>query len=82
MEDVRAASLADKERLLCIFSTYHTQAQPSWLQFGTGANVFVYLSRLASAAEQGFLKIQSYVINLLIDDINKALKLLDTNGNM
>ena len=80
MEDVRAASLAEKERLLRIFSTYHSQDHPSWVQFGNSKDVFVYLSRLASAAEQGFLKIQSYVINLLIDDINKAVKSLDTHG--
>ncbi len=81
MEDVRAASLSHKERLLRIFSTYHTSDQPSWIQFGGKmANPFIYLSRLASAAEQGFLKIQSYVINLLIDDITEALKPLDING--
>ena len=81
MEDVRAASLANKERLLRIFSTYHTSDQPAWIQFGGKmANPFVYLSRLASAAEQGFLKIQSYVINLLIDDITKALKPIDAIG--
>lgn len=80
MDDVRAASMARKERLLRIFSNYHTADNPSWVQFGTVAKPFVYLSRLASAAEQGFLKIQSYVINLLVDDINSRLKLLDTHG--
>ena len=80
MDDVRAASMSRKERLLRIFSTYHTPDSPSWVQFGTVNKPFVYLSRLASAAEQGFLKIQSYVINLLIDDINERLKSIDTNG--
>ena len=80
MQDVRAESLSEKERLLRIFSTYHTHRQPSWIQFGDKASVFIYLSRLASAAEQGFLKIQSYVINLLIDDINHSLQLIDTHG--
>jgi hypothetical protein len=81
MEDVRAASLSEKERLLRVFSTYHTEHEPSWVQFGDKASVFLYLSRLASAAEQGFLKIQSYVINLLLEDINSTLaKLSTTNG--
>ncbi len=80
MEDVRAASMSEKERLLRIFFTYHSQDHPSWMQFGNSKDVFVCLSRLASAAEQGFLKIQSCVINLLIDDINKAVQSLDTHG--
>ena len=80
MKDGRAATLSEKERLLRIFTTYHTQDQPSWLHFGNSTNVFVFLSKLASAAEQAFLKIQTYVINLLIDDINKEVKYLDTHG--
>jgi hypothetical protein len=80
MEDVRAAVLVEKQRLLRIFSSCHTDNEPGWIQFGDKAHVFIYLSRLASAAEQGFLKIQSFVINLLIDDINKALKPLDSHG--
>jgi hypothetical protein len=81
MEDVRAASLSEKERLPRVFSTYHTEQEPSWMQFGDKASVFLCLSRLASAAEQGFLKIQSCVINLLLEDINSTLgKLSTTNG--
>ncbi len=74
MEDVRAASLSEKERLLRVFSTYHTEHEPSWVQFGDKASVFLCLSRLASAAEQGFLKIQSCVVNLLLEDINSTLE--------
>jgi hypothetical protein len=51
MEDVRAASLAKKKRLLRIFSTCHTGDEPGWMQFGDKASVFIYLSRLASATE-------------------------------
>jgi hypothetical protein len=79
MQDVRAGALFSKERLLRIFSTNHTEDSPSWIQFGDKGSVYLYLSRLASAAEQGFLKIQSYIINLLIDDINKLLSVLGTH---
>lgn len=80
MEDVRAGALFAKERLLRIFSTNHTHEVPSWIQFGDKGSVYLYFSRLASAAEQSWLKISSYVINLLIDTINSKLKLLDTYG--
>jgi hypothetical protein len=52
MQDVRWGSLLE-ERLL--FSQPTTPEVASWIQFGTRA-VFIFLSRLASAAEQGFLK--------------------------
>jgi hypothetical protein len=44
-----------------IFSTNHREDSPSWIQFGEF--IFIYPD-LPSAAEQGFLKIQSYIINL------------------
>ena len=81
MEDVRATALHNKNRLLRIFSNNHSVEHPSWIQFGGKSHPFIYLSRRASAAEEGFLRIQSYVINLLIGDINEKLKVLETEGN-
>ena len=81
MEDVRATAFNKKKRLLRIFSKNHSAEHPSWIQFGGKSHPFIYLSRCASAAEQGFLRIQSYIINLLIGDINEKLKVLDTEGN-
>jgi hypothetical protein len=43
------------------------------MQFGKKSGVYLYLSQRASAAEEGWLKIVSFVVNLLIDDINKRL---------
>jgi hypothetical protein len=73
MDDARASSLNSKERKLRIFSIAHTFDQPTWLQFGEKRNVYLYLSQKASAAEEGWLSISSYVINLLINFINDRL---------
>jgi hypothetical protein len=73
MDDVRAKTLNDKERRLRIFSMDHTFEKPSWLQFGVKKNVYLYLSQKASAAEEGWMKIATYTINLLIQYINKKL---------
>jgi hypothetical protein len=73
MDDARAFSLNSKERKLRIFLIAHTFDQPSWLQFGEKRNVYLYLSQKASAAEEGWLSISSYVINLLINFINDML---------
>ena len=43
------------------------------MQFGKKKGVYLYLSQRASAAEEGWLTIVSYIVNLLIDDINKRL---------
>jgi hypothetical protein len=80
MEDVRAGTLFAKERLLRIFSTNHTNEVPAWVQFGEKGSTYLYFSRLASSAEQSWLKISSYIINLLIDTINKKLDELNTFG--
>jgi hypothetical protein len=80
LEDVRAGSLSEKERRLRIFSIIHTEDHPSWIQFGDKGSVYLYFSRLASSAEQSWLKICSYITNLLIDDINNRLKSVDTHG--
>ena len=70
MKDERAEKLNNKDRLLRIFSTNHVFENPTWLQFGEKKNVYLYLSQRATAAEEGWLTIASYVINLLIDFIN------------
>ena len=79
MDDVRAKAMNDKERMLRVFSTDHTHHKPTWLQFGDAASVHLYLSQRASAAEEGWLVIANYVINLLISYINKQLE-LDNKG--
>lgn len=74
MADKRAQTLSDKERLLRIFSAIHQFDDPSWIQFGEHKNVYLYLSQAASTAEQGWLTIASFVINLLIENINTRLR--------
>jgi hypothetical protein len=73
MEDVRAKIMNAKERMLRIFSTDHTFHNPTWLQFGSHEKIYLYLSQRASTAEEGWLTIANYVINLLIDYINHRL---------
>jgi hypothetical protein len=73
MDDRRAKLQNDKDRLLRVFSNYHTFQQPTWLQFGEKKNVYLYLSQRASAAEEGWLKIASYLIELEVDYINSSL---------
>jgi hypothetical protein len=73
MEDVRAKIMNAKERMLRIFSTDHTFKNPTWLQFGSKEKIYLYLSQRASTAEEGWLTIANYVINLLIDFINLRL---------
>jgi hypothetical protein len=73
MVDERALKKNNKERCLRIFSLDHDFANPTWMQFGKKSGVYLYLSQRASAAEQSWLTIVSYVVNLLIDDINTRL---------
>ena len=73
MVDERARTRNNKERYLRVFSAIHDFKNPTWLQFGKKNGVYLYLSERATAAEEGWLRIVSYVINLLIDDINKRL---------
>jgi hypothetical protein len=73
MVDERAQIKNNKERYLRIFSVDHDFENPTWMQFGKTNNVYLYLSQRASAAEESWLKIISYVVNLLIDDINRRL---------
>ena len=73
MVDERAQKKSNKERYLRIFSILHDFENPTWMQFGKKKEVYLYLSQRASAAEEGWLTIVSYIVNLLIDDINKRL---------
>jgi hypothetical protein len=73
MDDRRAKLQNDKDRLLRVFSNYHSFQQPTWLLFGETKNVYLYLSQRASVAEEGWLKIASYLIKLEIDYINSSL---------
>jgi hypothetical protein len=63
----------DKERLLRVYSNYHSFHVPTWLQFGEQKDVYLYLSQCASAAEEGWLKIADFIIKLEIDHINSFL---------
>ena len=61
--------------MLRTFSLDHTHDKPTWMQFGEAANVYLYLSqRRASAAEEEWVVIANYVVNLLIKFINKHLE--------
>jgi hypothetical protein len=73
MADERALKKNNKERFLRIFASNHDFENPTWMQFGKKSGVYLYLSQRASAAEQSWLTIVSYIVNLLIDDINKRL---------
>jgi hypothetical protein len=73
MVDERAKQKNSKERYLRIFSATHDFENPTWMQFGKSKGVYLYMSQRASAAEEGWLKIVSFIVNLLIDDINKRL---------
>ena len=73
MVDERAQKKNNKQRCLRIFSAVHDFENPTWMQFGKKKGVYLYLSQRASAAEEGWLTIVSYIVNLLIDDINKRL---------
>ena len=76
MTDVRARDMNEKERLLRIFSAEHTFNEPTWLQFGESKSPHLYLSQRASVAEESWLKISSYITNLLIGSINQRLNVL------
>jgi hypothetical protein len=76
MADFRALAMHGKERLLRIVAANHTYNEPTWLQFGEAKSVHLYLSQRASVAEESWLKISSYIINLLIGSINQQLNVL------
>jgi hypothetical protein len=76
MTDVRALAMNGKERILRIFSANHTYHDPTWLQFGEKKSAHLYLSQRATVADESWLKISSYITNLLIGTINQRLNVL------
>jgi hypothetical protein len=73
MTDMKAKLGNDKDRLMRIYSVHHTFDDPTWIQYGETKNVYMFLSQRASAAEEGWLTIASYIINLLVNCINDKL---------
>jgi hypothetical protein len=45
-----------------------------WLQFGDTSDVYLYFSKKASAAEEKWLSIVNFVMNLLVDFVNEGIK--------
>jgi hypothetical protein len=72
MQDIRSAH--KKDRKLRVASIHHVSNQPIWLQFGSGDSAYLYLSRAASAAEEKWLIIVNYVMNLLVQFVNTSIE--------
>jgi hypothetical protein len=62
-----------KDRIIRVASMDHVDTKPTWLQFGD-SNVYLYLSQRASAAEEKWLSIVNYMMNLLVDFVNARIK--------
>jgi hypothetical protein len=45
-----------------------------WLQFGDTSGVYLYLSQKASAAKEKWLYIVNFVLNLMVDFVNRSIK--------
>jgi len=63
-----------KERKIRVASPDHVDTKPVWLQFGDTADVYLYLSQKASVAEEKWLSIVNFVMNLLVEFVNKRIK--------
>ena len=63
-----------KERKIRVASMDHVDTKPTWLQFGDSVDVYLYLSQKASAAEEKWLFIVNYVMNLLVGMVNSRVK--------
>ena len=63
-----------KERKIRVASMDHVDTKPTWLQFGDSVDVYLYLSQKASAAEEKWLFIVNYVMNLLVEMVNSRVK--------
>ena len=72
MKDER--SQHKKERKIRVASIDHVDTKPTWLQFGDTSNIYLYLSQKASAAEEKWLFIVNFVMNLLVDMVNSRVK--------
>jgi hypothetical protein len=71
MKDER--SRHKKDRKIRVASLDHIDTKPIWLQFGD-TDVYLYLSQKASAAEEKWLFIVNFVMNLLVDFANDRIK--------
>ena len=72
MRDERSSR--KKNRKIRVASVDHVDTKPIWLQFGETNDVYLYLSQKASAAEEKWLCIVNFVMNLLVDFVNKRIK--------
>jgi hypothetical protein len=63
-----------KNRKIRVASLDHVDTLPTWLQFGETTDVYLYLSQKASAAEEKWLQIVNYVMNLLVKFVNSRIK--------
>jgi hypothetical protein len=72
MKDVRSSR--KKQRKIRVASLDHVDTLPTWLQFGDTTEVYLYLSQKASVAEEKWLFVVNFVMNLLVDFVNSAIK--------
>ena len=72
MQDRRSAH--KKDRKIRVASIHHVSTKPIWIQFGSEDNMFLYLSRKVSAAEEKWLLIVNHVMQLLVIFVNAHLK--------
>lgn len=72
MADIR--SLNKKDRKIRVASVKHVNTKPVWVQFGEKSEVYLYLSKKASVAEEAWLAIVNHVMKLLVDLVNSKLK--------
>jgi len=73
MKDQRSGH--KKERKIRVAALDHVDTKPVWLQFGDTSDVYLYLSQKASAAEEKWLSIVNFVMNLLVQFVNTRIKM-------
>lgn len=73
MQDERSTT-HKKERKIRVASMDHVDTKPTWLQFGDTKDVYLYLSQKASTAEEKWLSVVNFVMNLLVDFVNAKIK--------
>jgi hypothetical protein len=72
MRDVRSSR--KKNRKIRVAALDHVDTLPTWLQFGDTTDVCLCLSQKASVAEEQWLSVVNFVMNLLVDFVNSAIK--------
>jgi hypothetical protein len=63
-----------KDRKIRVAALDRVDTKPIWLQFGDTTDVYLYLSQKASAAEEKWLSIVNFVMNLLVEFVNNRIK--------